>query len=295
MIVVIGKSGQLARELAGIITEEELVFLGRSDIDITSTSSIEAILFKYTPTAIINASAYTAVDNAESDKEQAFIINHKAVENLSNYCKKHDVYFVHVSTDYVFKGDKGSPYLPNDKIESQGVYGASKAAGEKSVLEIIPEKSCIIRTSWVYSQYGNNFVKTMLKLMTEKPELGVICDQIGSPTWAKGLARVCLYAATHKVAGIHHWTDQGVASWYDFAIAIQKIAFENGLLDKKIFIKPINTKQYPTPAKRPPYAVLDKSSLINYFPEVEQFHWQYALNKLLTNRLNFFYTPQQSH
>ncbi len=288
MIIVIGKSGQLARELSDISTEEQLVFLGRNDIDITSFNSIKDTLANYAPTAVINASAYTAVDKAEIEPEQAFLINHKAVENLANYCQEQDIHFVHVSTDYVFKGDKGSPYLPDDTIEPQSVYGASKAAGECSILEIIPQQSCIIRTSWVYSQYGNNFVKTMLKLMTEKPELGVICDQIGSPTWAKGLAQVCMHAAKHKVAGIHHWTDQGVASWYDFAIAIQKIAFQNGFLDKKVFIKPINTKQYPTPARRPLYAVLDKSSSINSFPEVEQFHWQHALNKLLTNRLNFF-------
>lgn len=285
-IIVIGKSGQLAQELAGLSLPEKLVFFGRNDIDITSLDSIEAILSKYNPTAIINASAYTAVDKAETDKDQAFLINHKAVENLANYCKKQNVHLVHVSTDYVFKGDKGSPYLPSDKIDPQGVYGASKAAGENSILEILPKQSCIIRTSWVYSQYGNNFVKTMLKLMQEKEELGIICDQIGSPTWAKGLAQACLHAATNKVVGIHHWTDSGVASWYDFAVAIQQIAHENGLLTKKVPLKPINTEQYPTTAKRPAYSVLDKSSSTNNFAEVKQCHWQEQLKQMISMRAN---------
>jgi dTDP-4-dehydrorhamnose reductase len=133
----------------------------------------------------------------------------------------------------------------------------------------------------VYSQYGNNFVKTMLKLMQEKEELGIICDQIGSPTWAKGLAQACLHATTNKVVGIHHWTDSGVASWYDFAIAIQNIAFEQGKLNKKIEIKPITTDQYPTPAKRPKYSVLDKNSLKGSFIEVKKHHWIKQLDSLI--------------
>jgi dTDP-4-dehydrorhamnose reductase len=280
-IIVIGKSGQLAQELAGLSLPEKLVFFGRNDIDITSLDSIEATLSKYNPTAIINASAYTAVDKAETDKDQAFLINHKAVENLANYCKKQNVHFVHVSTDYVFKGEKGSPYLPSDKIEPQGVYGASKAAGENSILEILPEQSCIIRTSWVYSQFGNNFVKTMLKLMQEKEELRIICDQIGSPTWAKGLAQACLHAATNKVVGIHHWTDNGVASWYDFSVSIQELAFEQGLLTHKILITPIDSGQFPTPAQRPKYSVVDKSSLTSYFATLGKTHWREALSKML--------------
>ncbi|MGB1197730.1 MAG: dTDP-4-dehydrorhamnose reductase [Thalassotalea sp.] len=281
MMIVIGKSGQLARELADISAEEQLVFLGRNDIDITSLNSVKNTLAKYAPSAVINASAYTAVDKAETEPEQALLINHTAVENLANYCKEQNIHFVHVSTDYVFKGDKGSPYLTEDKVDPQGVYGASKAAGENSVLEILPENSCIIRTSWVYSQYGNNFVKTMLKLMQEKEELGIVCDQTGSPTWAKGLAQACLLAAKNKVVGIHHWTDNGVTSWYDFAIAIQQIAFDNGLLAKKIPIKAITTKQYPTPAKRPQNSALDKASLLDCFSAVQYLPWQVSLNKML--------------
>ncbi|RHW74883.1 dTDP-4-dehydrorhamnose reductase [Colwellia sp. RSH04] len=282
MIVVIGKSGQLAKELADISNEEQLVCLGRNDIDITSMSSIEEQLGKHKPTAVINASAYTAVDKAETEKEQAFLINHKAVENLANYCKTNNVHFVHVSTDYVFKGDKGSPYLPNDTIEPQGVYGASKAAGERAIADICPNISCIIRTSWVYSQYGNNFVKTMLKLMQEKDELGIICDQIGSPTWAKGLAHACVNAAENKVVGIHHWTDSGVASWYDFAVAIQEIGIEQGLVKKITYIKPIMSEEYITAAKRPSYSVLNKLSSYKYF-QSDVFHWKSELTKMMNN------------
>jgi dTDP-4-dehydrorhamnose reductase len=203
------------------------------------------------------------------------------VGNLASVCKKLAIPFIHVSTDFVFHGDKGTPYLPDDAISPLGVYGASKAAGEKLILELYPEKSCVLRTSWVYSTHGNNFVKTMLKLMSSKPELGIISDQIGSPTYAKGLAVACVEAAKQNVTGIHHYTDNGVASWFDFAMTIQHIGLELGLLDKKIPIKPISTSQYPTPARRPHYSVLDKSSLVEALPEVALIHWQEQLRNMM--------------
>ena len=183
---------------------------------------------------------------------------------------------------FVFHGDKGSPYLPGDEINPLGVYGASKAQGEQLIANIYPEQSVIIRTSWVYSTHGNNFVKTMLNLMTSKPELGVISDQISTPTYAKGLAQACIASLHSHAVGIHHYTDTGVASWYDFAVAIQNIGLELGLLDKKILIKPITTAQYPTPAQRPHYSVLDKASLINALPELLLMHWQEQLTHMMT-------------
>ena len=282
-IIVIGKSGQLAWELSQLSSEEhEIVCLGRNDIDLQDVSIISARLQEYQASGVINASAYTAVDKAESDVDNAFMLNAKAAGNLARACNDLTIPFVHISTDFVFHGDKGSPYLPADDINPLGVYGASKAQGEQFITDVYPERSCIIRTSWVYSTHGNNFVKTMLNLMNTKPELGVISDQIGSPTYAKGLAKVCIASLTDNINGIHHYTDTGVASWYDFAVAIQRIGLELGLLDNTIPVKPITTEQYPTPAKRPHYSVLDKSSLANALPELTFCHWQTQLYMMMT-------------
>ena len=282
-IIVIGKSGQLAWELSQLSSKEhEIVCLGRNDIDLQDVSIISARLQAYQASGVINASAYTAVDKAESDVDNAFMLNAKAAGNLARACKDLTIPFVHISTDFVFHGDKGSPYLPTDEINPLGVYGASKAQGEHFIADVYPERSCIIRTSWVYSTHGNNFVKTMLNLMNTKPELGVISDQIGSPTYAKGLAKVCIASLTDNINGIHHYTDTGVASWFDFAVAIQRMGLELGLLDKKIPIKPITTAQYPTPAKRPHYSVLDKSSLASALPEFKFSHWQEQLHTMMT-------------
>lgn len=281
MIIVIGKNGQLALELTSLLGNNPHKCLGRDDIDITDFAAMNDTLKQYMPTAIINASAYTAVDMAESDQEAAFKLNYTAVKNLALYAKHNGIFLVHVSTDYVFGGDKGSPYKTTDDYQPQGVYGASKVEGEKSILELCPDSACIIRTSWVYSCHGNNFVKTMLRLMQDKPEIGVIDDQIGSPTSARALASCCIIAVLNKVSGIHHFTDAGVASWYDFACAIQEIALSLGILHLAIPIKPIPTSAYPTAAKRPSYSVLDKSSLFASFDGLQPQHWRVELTKVL--------------
>jgi dTDP-4-dehydrorhamnose reductase len=282
-IVVIGKSGQLAFELSRELenSAHQVTFLGRDDIDITSSESIDATLASLSVDVLINASAYTAVDKAEEDTEACSAINTLAVKNLATFCKASGAFMVHVSTDYVFNGHKGSPYLTDDPIEPQGAYGKSKAAGEKALLEILPEASCLIRTAWVYSSHGNNFVKTMLRLMADKPQLTVIDDQIGTPTWAKGLAEACVSAAVNKTSGVYHWTDEGVASWYDFALAIQELGVEKGLLDKSIPVLPIPSSQYPTPAKRPHYSVLDKQTAREAFAACEPNHWRKQLASML--------------
>jgi dTDP-4-dehydrorhamnose reductase len=280
-IVVIGKSGQLAHEIMRLAGDDSVHCLGRDDINILDAVSLASVLNRFQPEGIINASAYTAVDKAESDQKNAYALNQTAVVNLATYAKQHHCHLVHVSTDYVFGGDKGSPYQVDDNYHPQGVYGASKAAGEKSLLDIYPQASCILRTSWVYASHGNNFVKTMLRLMAEKPELGVIDDQIGSPTWARDLAKACIYAIKNRVSGVHHWTDNGVASWYDFAVAIQSLALEKGLLTHAIPIKPIPSSAYPTPAKRPHYSVLDKSTLASEFCELVPQYWRKALSDML--------------
>ena len=282
-IVVIGKSGQLAFELSRELenSEHHVTFLGRDDIDITNASNIEEKLSPLSADVLINASAYTAVDKAEEDTDACNAINTLAVKNLANFCKANGAFMVHVSTDYVFNGHKGSPYLTDDPIEPQGAYGKSKAEGEKALLEILPDTSCLIRTAWVYSSHGNNFVKTMLRLMSEKPQLSVIDDQIGTPTWAKGLAEACVLAAENKTAGVYHWTDEGVASWYDFAIAIQELGIEKGLLSSDIPVLPIPSSQYPTPAKRPHYSVLDKQTAREAFASCKPTHWRKQLSDML--------------
>lgn len=277
-LVVIGKSGQLAWEIARL--SPDAMCIGRDDIDITSAEDIAAKLAALKPDAVINASAYTAVDKAESDETNAYLINEAAVANLADYCKSNNAFFVHVSTDYVFNGEKGSPYTVEDAIEPQGMYGKTKAAGEAKIKSILPDFSTIIRTSWVYSSHGNNFVKTMLRLMAEKPELGVIDDQIGSPTWAKGLARACVEAAHQKITGVYHWSDEGVCSWYDFAVAIQQLGLEKGLLQQAVPVKPIPSSAYPTPAKRPHYSVLDKTLTRETFSSPLN-HWREQLSAMM--------------
>lgn len=279
-IVVIGNAGQLSYELVRILGEDTIC-LGPEDTDITKEDVLSKTLSQLSPDVIINAAAYTAVDKAEEDLALCNAINATAVENLAKYCKSSDAFLVHVSTDYVFNGHKGSPYLPNDPIEPQGAYGKTKADGEKAVLELVPEQSCLIRTAWVYSAYGNNFVKTMLRLMADKPQLTIIDDQIGTPTWAKGLAQACISAAKNKTAGVFHWTDEGVASWYDFALAIQELGIEKGLLSNAIPVLPIPTSEYPTPAKRPHYSVLDKTSTRKMFSEVQPAHWRKQLSAMM--------------
>lgn len=279
-IVVIGNAGQLSYELVRILGEDTIC-LGPEDTDITKFDVLSETLAQLAPDVIINAAAYTAVDKAEEDQALCHAINAAAVENLAKYCKQAGAFLVHVSTDYVFNGHKGSPYLPNDPIEPQGVYGKTKADGEKALLDILPSASCLIRTAWVYSAHGNNFVKTMLKLMADKPQLTVIDDQIGTPTWAKGLADACVSAAKNKTVGVYHWTDEGVASWYDFALAIQELGLEKGFLDSAIPVLPIPSSQYPTPAKRPHYSVLDKTSAREAFATCNPTHWRKQLSAMM--------------
>ena len=279
-IVVIGKSGQLAQELQQLLPES-VSFLGREDIDLTDYNRLASTLDTLAPQVIINASAYTAVDKAESEPDVARLINTQGVEHLARYCKAADAFMVHVSTDYVFNGHKGVPYTPDDAIEPQGIYGKTKADGEKALLELLPQQSCLLRTAWVYSVHGNNFVKTMLTLMATKPQLGVIDDQIGTPTWARGLAEACVFAAQNRTQGVYHWTDEGVASWYDFAHAIQELAVQKGLLETAIPIQPIPSSQYPTPAKRPHYSVLDKSATRATFSAITPRHWRTQLAGML--------------
>jgi dTDP-4-dehydrorhamnose reductase len=260
-VVIIGKSGQLANELIAELPEGvEPLSLGRNDVDITSYSELSAIVQQFKPNIIINASAYTAVDKAESDIDAAYALNETAIKIMAKIAKENNCRFLHVSTDFVFDGESNLAYDVSSRPSPISVYGASKLAGELAITKTYPENSAIVRTSWVYSTFGNNFVKTMLRLMADKDQLGVVGDQIGCPTNAKGLAQfIWLLAGQDDLSPIYHWSDAGVASWYDFAVAIQDLGFRHGLLDKKIAISAIASSAYPTPAKRPKFSLLNSS------------------------------------
>jgi dTDP-4-dehydrorhamnose reductase len=292
-ILVTAKNGQLGWELARSQPENiEVIFFDSKEFNICNPENVSKKIASFKPDLVINAAAYTAVDKAETDSDAAFLVNEFGAKNLALACKEFGAKLIHISTDFVFDATKNTPYLPSDSTNPLGVYGASKLAGEKAVMGILGGDASIIRTAWVYSIHGNNFVKTMLRLMAEKEQLGVVADQVGTPTNANNLAKtIWLLAermtmsaadACRENSNVYHWTDLGTASWYDFAVAIQELALVNGLLEKQIPISPIKASQYPTPAKRPAYSVLD-TSLLREELMVSGTHWRTALNNMLVD------------
>ena len=294
-ILVTAKNGQLGWELTRSKPETlDAVFFDSKELNICDSNNVSEKIASFKPNLVINAAAYTAVDKAESDSESAYLVNQQGAKNLAQACKDAGAKLIHISTDFVFDATKNTPYQSADNTNPLGVYGASKLAGENAVLEILGDDVSIIRTAWVYSMHGNNFVKTMLRLMAEKDQLGVVADQVGTPTNANNLAKAIWLLAekmlTQKtdaktVSNIYHWTDLGTASWYDFAVAIQELGLANGLLNKAIPIAPIKASQYPTPAKRPAYSVLDTSYLRETL-NVPGTHWRAALNSMLSDLKN---------
>lgn len=282
MKVLICGKGQLGQELFRSCPKSvELLVLDRKDLDITQLQSVARVVSDYKPDAIINAAAYTAVDKAETDSVNAWNVNCTGPENLMAVANKFGAYLLHVSTDFVFDGNSARPYKPDDDVGPLGVYGESKRAGELKIIGNGENNWAILRTAWVFSAFGNNFVKTILRLAAEKPKLTIIADQIGSPTWAALLAETCWEAIRVRLIGVHHCSCDGVASWYDFAKAIQEMALERNLLSNKIPILPITTEQYPTPAKRPHYSVLNNSSLMQALPNAPRIYWRDALGQML--------------
>ncbi|MDP5254351.1 MULTISPECIES: dTDP-4-dehydrorhamnose reductase [unclassified Vibrio] len=288
-ILVTGLGGQLAYELGQTQPDNvEMVALGIDDLDITSQENVQAVFNQLQPDWVINAAAYTAVDKAESDTDTAYAVNETGSELLAKACDEFGARLIHVSTDFVFDGTKTTPYQTDDVPNPINVYGASKLAGDLKVAEILQGRASIIRTAWVYSAHGNNFVKTMLRLMSEKEQLGIVYDQVGTPTWAKGLAEmIWSLLAKQQAQGVTtdetltlHWTDAGVASWYDFAVAIQELGLEKGLLDKAIPVGPIPASNYPTPATRPSFSVIDKSTA-EQASGVQTVHWRKQLSQMM--------------
>ena len=278
-MLVLG-GGQVATAVQLTVpTEHEVVTRTRSHLDIADAGAVRTAVRQIKPGWIINAAAYTAVDLAEDQQAQAFAVNDSALATLAETAAETASRLLHISTDFVFDGRAGMAYQPDAETNPLSVYGASKRGGELHVLK--SSSGIVVRTSWVYASSGKNFVLTMLRLMREKPQLSVVCDQIGSPTWATSLARgLWGLIATNAVAGIYHWADLGVCSWYDFAVAIQEEALVRGLLQRAVPIVPIKSSQFPTKAVRPAFSVLDTSATraaIN----VPTHHWRYHLRTML--------------
>ncbi|MDD2820066.1 MAG: dTDP-4-dehydrorhamnose reductase [Flavobacterium sp.] len=264
VVLVTGANGQLGQSLQFIAEKYpqiDFVFCDSKVLDITQKAGIESVFNKIKPDFCINTAAYTAVDKAETETEKAEAINVTGVKNLAEICKEFKTQLIHVSTDFVFDGTKKTPYTEEDIPNPKSVYGQTKLDGEKAVQAIL-EDYFIIRTSWVYSQFGANFMKTMLRLGAERDSLSVVNDQIGTPTnavdLAEALVQIVVFVSqhpTHKVSGIYNFSNEGSCSWFDFA----KKIFENNTIN--IDLQPIPTSSYPTPAQRPKYSVLDKTKI----------------------------------
>ena len=286
-VLVTGANGQLGNALqkAGRIFFEshllELIALTRAEFDLLQLGNIATVLDGFLPDVIINAAAYTAVDSAETETELAQIINAEAVKKIAIWCQNHKKILIHISTDFVFDGKKSSPYDINDPTNPIGVYGKTKQQGEAFALKEC-EAAYVVRTGWVYSEHGANFVKTILRLASEREHLGVVADQIGTPTYALHLAEMIWQLLLKKPQQkLWHFSDAGVASWYDFAVTIVQEAEILGLLTRKPVIKPITTLDYPTPAHRPAFSVLNKKNTWSEL-NITPVHWQAALSKMLT-------------
>ena len=278
-ILVTGSKGQVGSEIKELSSNSNhnFFFTSREELDITNEQNIKDFIEKNDIKAIINCAAYTAVDKAEEDKINADLVNRKAVKKLAKISKEKSIKLIHISTDYVFDGTAFRPYCEEYQTNPNSVYGQTKLDGENEMIKINPHNSIIIRTSWVYSSFGNNFVKTMLRLGKEKDELGVIFDQVGTPTYARDLAKTILDILPNiknDKTEIYNYSNKGVLSWYDFAKEIMRMA----KLD--CIINPIETKDYPTPAKRPHYSLLNKSKIKQEF-HITIPYWKDSLDECL--------------
>ena len=277
-----GQVGQALKEAALSHSDTVFYFAGSAEADVTSMAALTTVFSNVKPDVCINAAAYTAVDKAESEPEKAHAINSTGAANIATVCKAFNTTLIHISTDFVFNGTKQTPYTEEDITSPQSVYGKTKLDGEIAIEQLLKEHY-IIRTSWVYSQYGNNFMKTMLRLAAERDTVSVVNDQTGTPTNANSLANALITIAKYSISnpgnpnyGIYNYSNEGECSWYDFAKKIFEVYKIN------IDLQPISTEAYPTPAKRPPYSVLNKEKFKNAFNTgVES--WQDSLQNLVDN------------
>jgi dTDP-4-dehydrorhamnose reductase len=242
---------------------------------------VAEVLGRVRPLLVINAAGYTGVDAAEREPGRAHTVNALGAAHVAAECRRVGARLIQVSTDYVFDGIQRRPYLPGDRPSPLGVYGRTKLAGENEVTRLSERSALILRSAWLYSRRGHNFVLTMLRLLREREDVGVVCDQVGAPTWCRSLAEAVWAAAGRpQVRGIHHWTDEGVASWYDFAVAIQEEALALGLLQREVPIRPLRSDEYPSAARRPAYSVLDATATAAAL-QLGRRHWRVNLQQML--------------
>lgn len=288
-VVLLGAGGQLGRTVQMLWPRSgnagdapvNLYAFSHAELDINDETALEQQITPLQPHWIVNAAAYTAVDKAEDEPIRATAVNDEGADNIARLASRLDCRLLHISTDYVFSGNACQPYRPLDPTSPLGVYGASKLAGERAVQDNLGHQAIIVRTGWLYSPYRSNFLLTMLRLMGERAQLTVVDDQVGTPTASHSLAEVLLAMVRQDTCGgIYHWSDAGLASWYDFAVAIQEEALLLGLLDKAITLRPIPSSEYPTTARRPHYSVLDKSATVAAV-NLATVHWRERLRQVL--------------
>ncbi len=280
VLITGSERGQLYWELQRTVPKTAHIFQHAERLDIADADAVNACIEIAKPDVIINAAAYTQVDKAEADQEAAYAVNEIGTINLAKAARAANAHLVHVSTDFVFGQSDSRPFQTDARVDPISIYGKSKLAGEQALTEILPQSSATVRTAWVYSSHGNNFVKTMLRLMKERGEVGVIADQVGAPTWAHSLAQALWRAADIRATGVMHWTGAGAASWYDFAQAIMEEGVALGLLDKPATINPLTTEQYPTPAARPSYSLLSLGSTWDAL-DMQAAHWRVELRNMM--------------
>jgi dTDP-4-dehydrorhamnose reductase len=281
-VLITGAGGQLGRELIGTVPPGWVARPYTSaELDVSRADMVAEVLGREQPSLVINAAAYTAVDAAEREPELAEAVNARGAGHVAGECRRLGARLIHLSTDYVFDGAQGHPYLPEDPPHPLGVYGRTKLMGEREVIRLSGGDALILRTAWLYSREGRNFVLTMLRLLKERDEIGVVCDQVGTPTWCRSLAEAVWAAAERPcLNGLHHWTDGGVASWYDFAVAIQEEARALGYLRRAVPLRQLLTGEYPTAAPRPPYSVLDTCATSAAL-ELPRRHWRLNLHLMM--------------
>lgn len=285
-VLLTGRDGQLGQELQATVPDGvTLIATNRTELDLADSEACRSAVLHHRPDWVLNAGAYTAVDRAESEPELAHAVNAGAPQAFATALAETGGQLLQVSTDFVFNGEQGFPYSPEQSRSPLGVYGESKAAGEAAVATLLPASQyCILRTSWVYGPVGKNFCLTMLRLHAAKAAaqepLGVVADQVGSPTGTPGLASACWRTIERNINGLQHWSDAGAASWYDFAVAIGELAAEQGLLSASATVRPISTAEYPTPARRPSYSKLNCAATYRSLG-LEPEHWRRALKGVL--------------
>jgi len=282
-VIVTGSNGQLGNELKnlqGFFPQFQFIFFTRDELSINDEKSVQKTFELHKPDYLINCAAYTEVDKAESEKEQALVINGTAVGRIALASKQYQTKFIHISTDYVFNGKQSDPLKETDPVDPVNAYGETKLLGEQLAIHDNPD-SIVIRTSWVYSSYGKNFVKTMMRLMKERESINVVNDQWGSPTYAADLAGAIMRVIVSEnwIPGIYHYSNNGVITWFDFANEIKR------LIHSTCTIEPISTDQYPTAAKRPNYSVLDKTKIQQVY-KIALKDWKTSLETCIANMRN---------